>query len=46
MTLLLESLASPEEVADYEMEEAVAEDKQLENMLQNRFKGHVDVSSW
>jgi hypothetical protein len=48
MILLLEPLASPspEEVADYEVDEAVAEDEQLENMLQNRFEGHVDVSSW
>ena len=46
MILLLEPLASLEEVAEYEVDEAVAEDKQLENMLQNRFEGHVDVSSW
>jgi hypothetical protein len=43
---LLEPLASPEEVAEYEVDEAVAEDEQLENMLQNRFECHVDVSSW
>ena len=36
-------LASPEEGAEYE--EAVAEDEQLKNMLQDRFV-HVDVSSW
>ena len=46
MILLLEPLARPEEVAEYEVDEAVAEDKQLENMFQNRFEGHVDVSSW
>jgi hypothetical protein len=46
MILLLEPLASPEEVAEYEVDEAVAEDEQLENMLQNRFEGHVDASSW
>ena len=39
-------VASPEEVAEYEVDAAVAEDEQLENMLQNRFEGHVDVSSW
>jgi hypothetical protein len=44
--LLPEPLASPEEVAEYEVDAAVAEDEQLENMLQNRFEGHVDVSSW
>jgi hypothetical protein len=43
---LLEPLASPEEVAEYEVDAAVAEDEQLENMLQNSFEGHVDVSSW
>ena len=37
---------SPEEVAEYEVDEAVAEDEQLENMSQNRFEGHVDVWSW
>ena len=48
MILLLEPhqpLASPEEVAEYEVDEAVAGDEQLENMLQNRFEGHVEVSS-
>jgi hypothetical protein len=46
MILLLEPhqpLASPEEVAEYEVD--VAGDEQLENMLQNRFEGHVEVSS-
>ncbi|CAB4024866.1 Hypothetical predicted protein [Paramuricea clavata] len=42
----MEPLASPEEVAEYEVDEAVSEDEQLENMLQNRLEGHVDVSSW
>ena len=46
IAVLLEPLASPEEVAEYEVDAAVAEDEQLENMLQNRFEGHVDVSSW
>ena len=46
MILLLEPLASPEEVAEQKVNEAVAEAEQLENMLQNRFGGHVDVSSW
>jgi hypothetical protein len=41
MIILLERLASPEEVAEYEVDEAVAEDEQLENMLQNRFEGHA-----
>ena len=35
MILLLEPLASPEEVAEYEVDEAVAENEQLENMLPN-----------
>ncbi|CAB4018999.1 Hypothetical predicted protein [Paramuricea clavata] len=43
MILLLEPLASSEEVAKYKVDEAVAEDEQLENMLQNRFEGHVDM---
>jgi hypothetical protein len=46
MILLLEPLASPEEVAEYEFDATVAEDEQLKNMLQNRFEGHVEVSSW
>jgi hypothetical protein len=44
--LMILPLASPEEVAEYEVDATVAEDEQLENMLQNRFEGHVDVSSW
>ena len=40
----IEPLASPEEVAEYE--KAAAEEEQLANMLQDRFEGHVDVSSW
>ena len=40
----IEQLASPEEVA--KAEEAAAEEEQLANMLQDRFEGHVDVSSW
>ena len=43
MILLLEPFASPEEVAEYEVDEDVAEDEQLENMLQNCVEGHVDV---
>jgi hypothetical protein len=46
MILLVEPLASSEEVAEYEVDATVAEDERLENMLQNRFEGHVDVSSW
>ena len=46
MILLLEPLASSEEITEYEVDEAVGEDVQLENMLQNRFEVHVDVSSW
>jgi hypothetical protein len=42
MILLMEPLASPEEVAEYEVDTTVAGDEQLENMLQNRFEGHVD----
>ena len=40
----IEPLASPEEVAEYE--KAAAKEEQLANMLQDRFEGHVDVSSW
>ena len=40
----VEPLASPEEIAEYE--EAVAEEQQLEDMLENRFDGHVDITSW
>lgn len=40
----VEPLASPEEIAEYE--ETVAEEQQLEDMLQNRFDGRVDITSW
>ena len=40
----VEPLASPEEIAQYE--EAVAEEQQLEDMLESRFDGRVDIASW
>ncbi|CAB3983621.1 Hypothetical predicted protein, partial [Paramuricea clavata] len=48
MTLSLEPLASPEEVAEYEIDEAVAEDELTARKYVtklNRFEGHVDVLS-
>ena len=35
---------SPEEIAEYE--EVVAEEQQLEDMLEDRFNGRVDIASW
>ena len=40
----VEPLASPEEIAEYE--EVVAEEQQLEDMLEDRFNGLVDIASW
>ena len=40
----IEPLASAEEIAEYEA--TVAEEQQVENMLQDRFDAHVDVNSW
>ena len=40
----IEPLASAEEVAEYEA--SVAEEQQVENMLQDRFDARVDVNSW
>ena len=39
----VEPLASPEEIAEYE---EVAEEQQLEDMLEDRFNGRVDIASW
>ena len=40
----VEPLASPEEIAEYN--EAVAEEQQLEDMLEDRLNGRVDITSW
>ncbi|XP_046860762.1 uncharacterized protein LOC124453990 [Xenia sp. Carnegie-2017] len=40
----IEPLASPDEIAEYEA--AVAEERQVEDMLQDRFDARVDVTSW
>ena len=40
----VEPLASAEEIAEYE--EVVAEEQQLEDMLEDRFNGRVDIASW
>jgi hypothetical protein len=40
----VEPLASPEEIAQYE--EAIAEEQQLEDMLETCFDGCVDIASW
>ncbi|XP_046852960.1 uncharacterized protein LOC124446177 [Xenia sp. Carnegie-2017] len=40
----IEPLASPDEIAEYEA--AVAEEQQVEDMLQDRFDARVDVTSW
>ena len=40
----IEPLASTEKIAEYEA--SVAEEQQVENMLQDRFDARVDVNSW
>ena len=40
----VEPLASPEEIAEYN--EAVAEEQQLEDMLEDRLNGRVNITSW
>ncbi|XP_046852483.1 uncharacterized protein LOC124445766 [Xenia sp. Carnegie-2017] len=40
----IEPLASPDEIAEYEA--TVAEERRVEDMLQDRFDARVDVTSW
>ncbi|XP_046863605.1 uncharacterized protein LOC124457387 [Xenia sp. Carnegie-2017] len=40
----IEPLASPDEIAEYEA--AVAKERRVEGMLQDRFDARVDVTSW